>query len=166
MIYYPPLRMGKMKPEGLGGRMLPGRARSVRLFCNIDVSALAAVLFVLAFVMMLTESAPHHYGYGPDLPRVSHAVSMAGADREDAMMIAVMRDGVVYFGRDKVRPQDLGLKIQDRLKDKSVERRVYIRADARVWYRNVKEVLDGLRSAGIERAAFLVDQRRPSAPGL
>lgn len=77
------------------------------------------------------------------------------------MIIAVMRDGAVYFGRDKVQPVQLPSKILDRLRDHTVEPRVYIRADGRVWYRSVKEVLDGVRSAGIERVAFLVDQRRP-----
>jgi biopolymer transport protein ExbD/biopolymer transport protein TolR len=86
---------------------------------------------------------------------------MAGADREDAMVIAVMRDGAVYFGSDKVQPSQLPSKILDRLRDHTVERRVYIRADARVWSRTVKEVLDGVRSAGVERVAFLVDQRGP-----
>jgi biopolymer transport protein TolR len=137
----------------------PSHTRSMKLFCNIDASALAAVGFALLVVMMIAPQ-PHH-GYGPDLPHVLHPVSMAGANREDAMVIAVMRDGAVYFGSDKVQPSQLPSKILDRLRDHTVERRVYIRADARVWYRTVKEVLDGVRSAGVERVAFLVDQRGP-----
>jgi biopolymer transport protein ExbD len=90
---------------------------------------------------------------------------MAGANREDAMIIVVMRDGAVYFGGERVQPEQLPSKILDCLRDHTVERRVYIRADARVFYRNVKEVLDGVRSAGIERIAFLVDQRTPPTHG-
>jgi len=81
------------------------------------------------------------------------------------MVISVLRDGTVYFGADKVSARQVRANILDRLKDRSVERRVYIRADARVWYRTVKDVLDGVRSAGIERVAFLADQRRPSTSG-
>jgi biopolymer transport protein TolR len=135
----------------------------MKVFCNIDASALAAVGFVLLVVMMIAPQP--HYGYGPDLPHVLHPVSMAGASREDAMVIAVMRDGAVYFGRDKVQPELLPSKILERLRDHTVEPRVYIRADGRVWYRTVKEVLDGVRSAGIERVAFLVDLHRPSTHG-
>jgi len=134
----------------------------MKLFCNIDPSALAAVGFVLLLVMMIAPQ-PHH-GYGPDLPHVLHPVSMAGANREDAMVIAVLRDGAVYFGRDKVQPELLRSKILERLRDHTIETRVYIRADGRVWYHTVKEVLDEVRSAGIERVAFLVDQRRPPTP--
>jgi biopolymer transport protein ExbD len=150
---------------GLGEGMLPEHTRSVKLFCSIDVSALAAVMLVLVVIMMIVESATHH-GFGPDLPHVSRAVSMPGANREDAMVIVVMRDGSIYFGADKVGVYQLRSKILERLKDRSVERKAYIRADGRVWYSTVKEVLDGVRTAGIERVAFLVNQRRPPTAGL
>jgi biopolymer transport protein TolR len=140
--------------------MLPEHTKSVKLFCQIDASALAAVLLVLVVAMMFVQPTPHH-GIGPDLPHVSHPVSMPSANREDAMVISVLRDGAVYFGRDKLLPEQLRSKILDRLKDRSVERKVYIRADGRVWHRTVKEVLAVVQSLGIEQTAILVDQRRP-----
>jgi biopolymer transport protein ExbD/biopolymer transport protein TolR len=132
----------------------------MKSFCNLDASALAVVGFVLLVVMMASSPVPYH-GFPGDLPHVRHAVAMPGANREDAMVISVMRDGVVYFGVDRVSPEQLRSKILDRLQEHTVEPRVYIRADGHVRYRTVKEVLDGVRSAGIERVAFLVDQRRP-----
>lgn len=139
--------------------MLPRHTRSVRLFCAIDASALAAVLIVLVVVTMIFKSTAHH-GFGPDLPKVLHPIQMPKSQREDAMIITIMRDGSTYFGADRIRSVDLRSKILDKLKDRGVERKVYIRADARVFYQTVKEVLDGVQSSGIERIAFLVDQRR------
>jgi biopolymer transport protein TolR len=149
--------------RSISALMIPNHTKSMKLFCDIDASALGAVGIVLLVVMMIAPQP--HRGYGPDLPHVLHPVSMAGANREDAIVIAVLRDGAVYFGRDRVQPELLPSKIMERLRDHTVEPRVYIRADERVWYRTVKEVLDGVRSAGIERVAFLVDQRRPPTPG-
>jgi biopolymer transport protein ExbD len=145
--------------------MLPRHTKSMKLFCNIDASAFAAVMFVLIVIMMFSPVSSSHHGFGTDLPRVSHAVAMSGANREDAMVIGVMRDGAVYFGREKVQFDQLPAKILDRLRDRSVERRVYIRADRRAFYSNVEEVLDGVRSAGVERVAFIVDQRVPITRG-
>jgi biopolymer transport protein ExbD len=54
--------------------------------------------------------------------------------------------------------------IADRVKDKSIERKIYIRADARARWGTVKVVLDGVRAAGILRVAFLVDSRRSPIP--
>ena len=51
-------------------------------------------------------------------------------------------------------------KIQARLKDRDVERKVYVVADMRAQWSNVEMVLDGVRSAGIDKVAFLADQRR------
>jgi len=62
---------------------------------------------------------------------VDHPVSMPGADRENAMKIAITRDGKVYFGVEQVRSSDLPQKISDRLKDSEVEWKVYIVADMR-----------------------------------
>jgi len=142
--------------------MLPEHTRSVRLFCQIDTAAFAGIMMVLVSTMMFaTWLTPSHHGVGADLPKVLHPILMPRSQREDAMIVTVMRDGNVYFGADKVGPHQVRSKILDRLKDRSVERTVYIRADGRVWYRTVKEVLDEVQSAGIVRVAFLVDQRRP-----
>ena len=37
---------------------------------------------------------------------------------------------------------------------------IYLRADARARYGAVKEALDGIRDAGIDRITFLVEQER------
>jgi len=161
---YLPVGLGHQE-NGSGGtsgdRMLPEHTRSVKLFCNVDASALAAVMFVLLVVMMIAECSPHD-GTSPDLPRVSHAAAVPGALREDATIISVTRDGSVYFGNERVSPADLSSKIQNRLTDRSVERRVYIQLDARARYGTLRPTLDSVGSAGIERVAFLVNVRRPS----
>jgi biopolymer transport protein ExbD len=76
------------------------------------------------------------------------------------MQVSITRDGKVFFGSDQIVPDYMAEKIQARLRDLDVERKVYIRAGARTRYGTVKTVLDGVRSAGIIRVAFLVDQRR------
>lgn len=79
------------------------------------------------------------------------------------MIVNVTRDGKIYFGVEQVRSADLPQKITDRLKDRSVERKVYIKADMRARWGSVKPVLEGVRAAGLLRIAFLVDQRRSVA---
>jgi len=76
------------------------------------------------------------------------------------MLVVVTRNGQIYFGSDHIAADSLVGRIQDRLKDRDVERKVYIKADSRARWGTVKPVLDGVRSAGILRVAFLVDQRR------
>jgi biopolymer transport protein ExbD len=135
----------------------------MRLFRGIDVGALASILVVLALVLLVVGwMPPTHHAYSVDLAYVGHPALMPGAKRDDAMIITVTRNGLVSFGGDHVAPADLPAKIQDRLRDRGVERKVYIRVDLRAKWGAVKLVLDGVRSAGILRVAFLVDQRRSS----
>jgi biopolymer transport protein ExbD len=133
-----------------------------RLFSDFNTIQFAGVMAMVVFVVLLVFMTipPGHHGVSADLPKVSHPIAMPGANREDAMKVTITRDGVIYFGVDRVAPIHLRDKIQDRLKDRDVERKVYIVADLRVRWSNVEDVLDGVRSAGIIRVAFLTDQRR------
>ena len=125
--------------------------RSLRIFSSVDTTAFASILVVLVFLVWIAQAASYnpHYGVSADLPHVSHLVSMPGAARDDAMKITITRDGQVYFDTDRIWSGDLTQKIQDRLKDREVERKVYITADARVGWGTVKAVLEQVRSAGI-----------------
>ena len=118
------------------------------------------VLFVILLVFM-TIPTDYHRGGSVDLPKVLHPVAMRGADREDAIKIAITRDGKVYVGTEQTNAAELPAKIQDHLKDREVERKVYITADMRARWDRVEMVLDGVRSAGIIRVAFLANQGAP-----
>jgi biopolymer transport protein TolR len=89
---------------------------------------------------------------------VKHPVLLPGANREDALIVSITRDGRVIFGAERIRIIDLSLRIVDLLKDRGVERKLYVRADARAKWGLIKEVLNQARAAGIENVAFLVDQ--------
>ncbi len=87
------------------------------------------VVFVILLIFMTIPTG--HHGISVDLPEAFHATSMPGAHREDAMKVTILRDGKVYFGAEQLYGGSLSTKIQERLKDREVERKVYISADAR-----------------------------------
>jgi biopolymer transport protein TolR len=131
---------------------------SPRLFSDFNTLQVASVMAMVVFITLLvfmTLPTPHH-GVSVDLPKVSHPISMPGALREDMMKVFILRDGKVYLGGDRIDVINLPAKVQDRLKDRGVERKVYVVADTRAQWGTVKTVLDQIRSAGIIRIAFLV----------
>jgi biopolymer transport protein ExbD/biopolymer transport protein TolR len=146
--------------------MLVKSQNASKLFSGIDTTAFASIMVALVFIELAAGAMSYnpHHGSSGDLPRVLHPASMPGALRDDAMLVSITRDGKVYFGREQIVPDYMAEKIQARLTDRDVERKVYIRADARARYGTVKTVLDGVRSAGLLRVAFLVDQRRTLGP--
>jgi biopolymer transport protein ExbD len=140
--------------------MLHNREDSLKRICKIDATALASVMIVLFFALLIAQAMskglPNH-GVSINLPEVGHPSPIHGANREDALMVTIIRNGKVYFGNDQVMIEKLSDKIRERLGNG--ERKVYIEADAHVSYGTVKEVLDEVRLAGIERVAFLAESK-------
>lgn len=132
-------------------RRIPDALR--QLICRIDMTAFAAILFVLVTAFAVHPVAEYST-FG--LPHASHGVTMDAVLREDRLLIAVTRDDRIYFNSERVNSERLAEAIRGGL-SAGAEHRVYIRADKRARYGTVKEVLDGVRTAGIEQVGFLVD---------
>ena len=75
------------------------------------------------------------------------------------MVVAITRDQKIYVGIEQVTTTQLAPKIREHIAHGG-ERKVYIKADARVRYGRACDVLDGVRSAGILRIGILTDERR------
>jgi biopolymer transport protein ExbD len=108
--------------------------------------------------MLGTATTPHHYGYSTDLPVSRFAMQMPKAIREDAQIVSIARDGKIYFGHTPMVAEDLPDQIRERLQN-GAERKVYLRADARAKYGDVKLVLTEIRQAGIENVCILAEKR-------
>lgn len=122
---------------------------------------MAVVLLTLLIIEMVAfPLAWGHRGVGIDLPRVNRPVTMRAANREDALIIVIMRDGKVFFGNERATAEELPAKIEERLSH-GAERKVYIKADARARYGAVRIVLGAVRSAGVEKIAIISLTVRP-----
>jgi hypothetical protein len=51
---------------------------------------------------------------------------MPGAHREDALIVALLRDGTMYFGKPKTRPGGLPAQIREGVA-RGAEKKIYIR---------------------------------------
>lgn len=137
--------------------------RTGNFICAIDLAGLASVLFVLAILMMfhgVLGRRPHYADAGIDVPVVSNPAVFPHELREDAMRVAVSRQGDIFFNSELVK--DIGylpalMREQLRL---GSEKKVYVRADGRARYRTVEDVVDAIHSAGLEQVAFLAYERR------
>ncbi len=145
--------------------MLREPPRMAPRICTIDVTGLAAVMLALVALFAIPGAIPHPYRLNVvavDLSIVSHAVPMRGALKEDALIIAVTRDGTIFTDEGKVRDaEQLPTRIRERLKE-GTERKVYLKVDARARYGAVLTALAGIRAAGVEDVAFFVIERQPT----
>jgi biopolymer transport protein ExbD len=119
----------------------------------------AWTVMVMLFSVWCGLGATIHHGISPDLPQVSNAVWMPRASRENAILLAVMRDGKIFCGSNQVSAEQLENCIRQQV-SRGSERKAYIRADARVPYGRVEAALDGIRAAGVRDIAFFVEERK------
>jgi biopolymer transport protein TolR len=97
---------------------------------------------------------------------VNNPEQMPDADKEDALLVSITRDGKVYFGSEQIQDVDnLTTKVKDRLANKQ-DKRVYVKADMRTRFGALVKVVDSVRAAGVDDLGLLTDQKKtgPSAP--
>jgi biopolymer transport protein ExbD len=138
--------------------------RRSRLHIAIDVSAFLSIMFFLVFLHLRLTSIPDRTLHsGPDLPRSSHSALEPAALREDAMTLVIARDGTLYFRNAKTSPTALPDAIRDAL-GTGAEKTVYVLADSRAKYADVKAAVDRIGEAGITNVTFLSEEIPPLAP--
>jgi biopolymer transport protein ExbD len=124
---------------------------------DINVTPMVDVMLVLLIIFMVITPMLQK-GLNVELAKTKNPVAMEDADKEDAVLIAVERDGQVYFDTEKVNsPSELTTKVQDKLSNRQ-DKKIYIKADGRAKYGKVVEVVDDVRAAGVDQVGLLTEQ--------
>ena len=135
------------------------RAEGKKVNSNINVTPMVDVMLVLLIIFMVITPMLNNK-VNVDLPKVTAATVMENANKEDAITVAVTRDGKVFLGGDLVAQSDIGQKIQDLIAkktDATADKSVYLRADIRSNYGIVMDTIDAVRAAGVSQLNLLTD---------
>jgi biopolymer transport protein ExbD/biopolymer transport protein TolR len=124
---------------------------------NINVTPMVDVMLVLLIIFMVITPMLNNK-VNVDLPQATAAIIMENANKEDAVTVAVTRDGKSYLGGDQVPVDDLAAKITDKLTNKT-DKQVFLRADIRAKYGKVMDVVDAIRAAGVSNLGLLTEKR-------
>jgi biopolymer transport protein TolR len=123
---------------------------------HINVTPMVDVMLVLLIIFMVIT--PMITPGSISLPKASNPLEMPEADKQDALLVAVNRDGKVFFGNDMIQPADLTAMVKERMAG-AADKTVFVRADARVHYKAVIQVVDQVRSAGASELALLTERK-------
>jgi biopolymer transport protein ExbD/biopolymer transport protein TolR len=129
----------------------PDPVSEINVTPMVDVMLVVLIIFMV-ITPLLSKTIPL------DMAKARNFVPMGDADKEDAIIVAITRDGQVFLspGLKKTTAEDLGPAVRDLLKDKP-SKLVYIKADARAKYEKVEDVVDNLRTAGVDQVGLLTD---------
>ena len=118
----------------------------------VDVMLVVLIIFMV-ITPLLSKSIP------VDKALTRNPVVMADADKEDAVIVAITKDGQTFLspGLQKIDPSELAPKVKDLLTGRP-NKIVYINADGRAKYEKVEDVVDNLRAGGVDEVGLLTEQ--------
>src|ERR1700691_1643664 len=96
---------------------LAKRNEGAKVSSDINVTPMVDVMLVLLIIFMVVTPMLQK-GVSVDMAPVNSPAQMPDADKEDALLVSITRDGTVYFGTEKITTDNLTTKVKDRLANK------------------------------------------------
>jgi biopolymer transport protein ExbD len=131
-----------------------------------NIIPMADIMLVLLIIFMVITPM---FQPGPpvDMARVEDPVEMLDANRDDAVIVAIGRDGSTFLGYTKMPLDDISSRVRDRISGR-LDKTVFIKSDARAKYSDLVKVVDEVRTAGVDEVGLLTEKsdanRRAMAP--
>jgi biopolymer transport protein ExbD len=125
----------------------------------IPMADIMLVLLIIFMVVtpMLQKTTP------VDLAMTNNAREMKEADKDDAIVVAVTRDGSIFLNNTKMGKEDITGQVKDKLTNR-LDKTVYVKSDARAKYGDVVAVVDEIRSAGVDQLGLLTEKAQSRTP--
>ena len=124
---------------------------------DINVTPMVDVMLVLLIIFMVITPMLQK-GVSVDMAKATNTRDMQDADKEDAVVLAVTRDGKIYLGSDHIAPDQITTKVKDRIANK-LDKTVYVKSDRGAKYGVVVAVVDNVRAAGVDSLGLLTEKR-------
>lgn len=132
------------------------KSKSLGAIVDINVTPMVDVMLVLLIIFMVITPMLQK-DVSVDMVPTNNPREMPDADKEDAVVVAVTRDGNVFLGSDQASVGELSTKVLELVATR-VDKTVYIKSDARAKYERVVTVIDAVRSAGVDQLGLLTEE--------
>jgi biopolymer transport protein ExbD/biopolymer transport protein TolR len=109
-------------------------------------------------------SVPLQRGVSVQMAVSRNAVAVPNADTQDALVVALTADGTTYLRADPVPTSALAARVRTMLSTRN-DKTLYIKADARVPYARIVEVIDAMQRSGVEGVTLLTAQQDAADQG-
>src|SRR5271154_2437232 len=127
-----------------------------------NVIPMADIMLVLLIIFMVVTPMLQK-GVSVDMAKADNAQDMQNADKDDAIIIAVTRDGNLYLGSSKIQLDEITSKVKDLIANR-LDKTVFVRSDSRAKYGDVVKAVDEVRAAGVDHLGLLTEKIHPKSP--
>ncbi len=133
-----------------------GKAKAPPPVADINVTPMVDVMLVMLIIFMVITPMLSK-GVSVDMAKAKNPIPMQAADKSDAIVCAVTRDGKTWLNTTQMNPEDMPQRVKDMLANR-LDKTVFVKADSRARYERVVDVVDNLRAAGVDNLGLLTEQ--------
>jgi biopolymer transport protein ExbD len=134
------------------------KPKAAPVMASPNVIPMADIMLVLLIIFMVITPMLQK-GVSVDMAKVNNARDLQDADRDDAIIIAVARDGKLYLGTTQIELGDITTRVKDLIANR-LDKTVFVRSDSRAKYGDVVKAVDEVRSAGVDHLGLLTEKNR------
>jgi biopolymer transport protein ExbD len=139
------------------------RTSTLGAVSEINVTPMVDVMLVLLIIFMVITPMLQK-GVSVDMAKAANPRDMQDADKEDAVVLAVTKDGKIFLGSDKISADQITTTVKDRISGK-LDKTVFVKSDSQTKYGDVVEVIDNVRAAGVDSLGLLTERIEHKLPG-
>ena len=127
-----------------------------------NVIPMADIMLVLLIIFMVVTPMLQKT-MSVDLASTDNPREMKDADKDDAIVVAITSDGTVYLGNTRIAKEEIANTVKDRISSR-LDKTVYVKSDARAKYGRVVEIVDEIRTAGVDLLGLLTQMSENGGP--
>jgi biopolymer transport protein ExbD/biopolymer transport protein TolR len=127
-----------------------------------NVIPMADIMLVLLIIFMVITPMLQK-GMNVDMAKVTNPEDMPNADKDDAVIVAVTRDGGYFVGQNRTSLDSVASQVSDLIAGR-LDKTVFIKSDGRAKYGDVVKLVDEVRSAGVDNVGLLTDKVETTTP--
>jgi biopolymer transport protein ExbD len=127
-------------------------------------ACLAALLLIPSIAAFAQQAVPLQRGVSVQMVASRNAVAVPAADTASALVVALTADGTSYLGGEPMPVPVLAERVSGIVATRS-DKTLYVKADARVPYSRLVEIIDAVQTSGVAGVTLLTTQQDPADQG-
>jgi biopolymer transport protein TolR len=120
----------------------PGTVSDINVTPMVDIMLVLLIIFMVVTPMLQKNVSV-------DMAKTHNPHSMPDADKEDAVVLSITRDGKIYLLSDPIKPDNITQEVKDRIANK-LDKTVYVKSDRHAKYQDLAMVVEAIQAAGAD----------------
>lgn len=126
---------------------------------DINVTPMADIMLVLLIIFMITTPLLQT-GITVNLPKAKNPLDAPDADKKEAVIVALNREGRIYLAKTPVTEADLSEYLTRKFSGGEINKTIYLKADTAVAYGRVVDIVNQCRRSGVDRIGLMTEKEK------